>query len=234
MNAVSARVPHHDLPSVLDLLRGCQSEWRTLGVTRVRVFGSVARQEAGAESDVDVLLDFAPEAGLLTLARARDFFEGVLGYRTDAVTEAALKPPLRREVLLDAVDALRPVVHPPRQGRKRWKWRVFELLADLDALRSYTSAHTQESFSADALTRDAVLLRLLRVGEGTKYLPQELQARHPEIPWTTLRDVRNLVAHDYFGLDPALVWRSATQEFPALRPFFQALVDQAPEDAPAS
>ncbi len=234
MNALGARMPDHDLPHVLHLLRRSQHEWRSLGVTRVRVFGSVARQEAGAESDVDVLLDFAPGAGLLTLARARDFFEGVLGYRTDAVTEGALKAPLRREVLLDAVDALHPAPHPPRQGRKRWKWRVFELLADIDALRTYTAAHTLQSFSADSLTRDAVLLRLLRIGEATKYLPPQLQTLHPEIPWATLRDVRNLVAHDYFGLDVALVWLSATEEFPALRPHFQALAQHTPEEDASS
>ena len=217
---------HPALPDVLALIRQYEVQWRELGVTRVRVFGSVARQEAGAESDVDVLLDLESGAGLLTLARAREFFEHLLGYRTDAVTEAALKPPLLREVLLDSVDALHPENHPPRQGRKRWKWRVHELLADIDALRGYTAAHTLASFVADALTRDAVLLRLLRVGEATKYLPQRLQSLHPELPWANLRDVRNLVAHDYFGLDPALIWVSATREFPALRPLLQALTQE--------
>lgn len=224
-----SRLPRPDLPEVLALIRERRSEWRDLGVERVRVFGSVARQEAGAESDVDVLLDLEADAGLLTLARARDFFEHLLGYRTDAVTEAALKPPLRREVLLDAVDAFDPKLHPPRRGRKRWKWRVYELLTDIDALRDYTAGCTLVSFSADPLTRDATLLRLLRIGEGTKYLPQSLQDTYPEIPWATLCDVRNLVAHDYFGLDASLVWVSATREMQALRPLFQALA-QEPED----
>ena len=49
------------------------------------------------------------------------------------------------------------------------------------------------------------------------------------MPWATLRDVRNLVAHDYFGLDPALVWISATREFPALRPLLQALAEAGEE-----
>ncbi|TSA86161.1 DUF86 domain-containing protein [Deinococcus detaillensis] len=224
-----SRLLRPELPEVVALIRERRSEWQDLGVERVRVFGSVARQEAGAESDVDVLLDLEAGAGLLTLARARDFFEHLLGYRTDAVTEAALKPPLSREVLLDAVDALDPKLHPPRRGHKRWKWRVYELLSDIDALREYTAAHTFESFSADSLTRDAVLLRLLRIGEATKYLPQRLQDTHPEIPWATLRDVRNLVAHDYFGLDVSLVWVSVTREMQSLRPLFQALA-QEPED----
>ncbi|WP_161880305.1 HepT-like ribonuclease domain-containing protein [Deinococcus alpinitundrae] len=218
-----------DLTTVLSLIREREEEWQALGVTRVRVFGSVARQEAGAESDVDVLLDFAPGAGLLTLARAREFFERLLGHRTDAVTEAALKPPLKREVLLDAVDARKPQLHPPRDSRKRWKWRIHELLSDIAALRSYTAPHTLESFAADPLHFDAVLLRLLRIGEGTKYLPQRLQDLHPEVPWATLRDVRNLVAHDYFGLDPALVWVSATREFPALRPLLQEMAGEGEE-----
>ena len=214
---------------MLALLKERESEWKALKVTRVQVFGSVARQEAGAESDVDVLLEFAPGAGLLTLARAREYFEGLLGYRTDAVTEAGLKPPLLREVRLDAVDVLEPRPHPHRESRKRWKWRVYELLEHIDALKTYTAPHTLESFSADQQTRDAVLLRLLRIGEGTKYLPQHLQDLHPELPWANLRDVRNLIAHDYFGLDPALVWVSASQEMPKLRPALQRLA-QGEED----
>ena len=140
-------VARTDLSEVLALIRQHEAEWRSLGVTRVRVFGSVARQEAGAESDVDVLLDLSAGAGLLTLARARDAFEGWLGQRTDAVTEAALKPPLRREVLLDAVDPFDAAPRPTRRGRKRWKWRLSELLGDIDALKRYTAPHTLESFS---------------------------------------------------------------------------------------
>ncbi|MFD1732376.1 DUF86 domain-containing protein [Deinococcus malanensis] len=45
------------------------------------------------------------------------------------------------------------------------------------------------------------------------------------MPWAYLRDIRNVVAHDYFGIDPALVWHTARTELPALRPSLQALAD---------
>lgn len=218
--------PDPSLPTIAAALREGEAQWRALGVSRVRVFGSVARGEADHSADIDLLVDFAGEAGLLALMRAREVFEDLLGRRVDVVTEAALKAPLRREVLADAVDVLRVPTPPPTSHRdKRWRWRVYDLLDALDRVAGYTAGHSLESFLADGRTRDAVLRNLARLGETTKFLPPEVQDRHPDLPWALLRDVRNLVAHDYFGIDPALVWHTARSELPALRPALQALAD---------
>jgi predicted nucleotidyltransferase len=73
------------------------------GATNVRVFGSVARGDADATSDVDFLVDFEPDRSLLDLASLLVELEDLLGRPVDVVTEAGLKARVRRRVLAEAV-----------------------------------------------------------------------------------------------------------------------------------
>src|SRR5947199_166539 len=69
------------------------------GASRVRVFGSVARGQDGAGSDVDLLVDLPPGLGLLGFVRLLDDLERVLeGLKVDLVPEADLKPEIRARV----------------------------------------------------------------------------------------------------------------------------------------
>lgn len=68
----------------------------------MRVFGSHARGEAAAASDLDLLVDMAPDRDLLDLIAFKLDIEDLLGRRVDVLTEAALSPYLREEVLAEA------------------------------------------------------------------------------------------------------------------------------------
>lgn len=72
------------------------------GLGNVRVFGSVARGEEMADSDVDLLVDVAPGVGLIELGRCQSELEALLGARVDLVPAADLKPGVAGEVLAEA------------------------------------------------------------------------------------------------------------------------------------
>ncbi|MFB9993613.1 HepT-like ribonuclease domain-containing protein [Deinococcus oregonensis] len=233
MTQPASLFPDLRLYDVARTLQENADHWRALGVVRVRVFGSVAREQARNDSDVDLLVDFAssdlligPPAGLLQLMRVKALFEAVLERRVDVLTEGGLKPALRREILADCVDVMNagPPI-PPREGVKRWRWRVFDLLDAVDRAVRFTAPHTLATFAADEQAQDAVLHNLARLGETTKFIPQRIQDTHPEVPWALLRDIRNLVSHDYFGIDRELLWNTARHELPPLRAALQALAE---------
>jgi predicted nucleotidyltransferase len=73
------------------------------GATNVRVFGSVARGDADAASDVDFLVDFEAGRSLLDLASLLVELEDLLGHPVDVVTEPGLKARIRQRVLAEAV-----------------------------------------------------------------------------------------------------------------------------------
>jgi uncharacterized protein len=73
------------------------------GASNVRIFGSVARGQARADSDVDVLVDLEPGRSLLDHVALWLALEELLGCKVDVVTERGLKPDIRERVLRDAV-----------------------------------------------------------------------------------------------------------------------------------
>jgi predicted nucleotidyltransferase len=73
------------------------------GAGQVRVFGSLARGEAGPHSDVDILVTLEPGRSLLDLIALKQDLEDLLGRPVDVVTEAAVSPYIRAQVLRDAV-----------------------------------------------------------------------------------------------------------------------------------
>ncbi|MHB9072978.1 MAG: nucleotidyltransferase family protein [Desulfobaccales bacterium] len=73
------------------------------GAYNVRIFGSVARGEAGPESDVDVLVELESDRSLLDLGGFLTDLEELIECRVDVVTEKGLRPRIRDRVLLEAV-----------------------------------------------------------------------------------------------------------------------------------
>jgi uncharacterized protein len=77
---------------------------RSRGITRIRVFGSMARGDALDDSDVDLLVTLAPGTSALALGGLLLDAQELLGRRVDVITEASLHPALRGRVLADAVE----------------------------------------------------------------------------------------------------------------------------------
>jgi predicted nucleotidyltransferase len=94
------------LDTILETLRAHESELRRFGVSHASVFGSVARGEAGPDSDVDVLveLDEKRPIGIFEYARLKLYVNEILDGAGDVVNRRTLKPMLRDSILSDAVD----------------------------------------------------------------------------------------------------------------------------------
>jgi predicted nucleotidyltransferase len=89
-------------------LQSIEAEIRQLGVRRLALFGSVLRDEARPDSDVDVLVEFSP--GLKSFDRfmaLADLLEDALEHRVEVVTTEALSPYIGPHILAEARDVLR-------------------------------------------------------------------------------------------------------------------------------
>ena len=82
-----------------DRIAAHRTELARAGVQRLGVFGSVARDEAGPDSDVDILVEFVTVPDLFEFAALRDRLAEILGRPVDLTTPQALKPRLRTRVL---------------------------------------------------------------------------------------------------------------------------------------
>ena len=91
--------------AVLNILQVHREELRALGAWSLALFGSVARDEAGPSSDVDLLVELDPSLGLLGFAAIQLRLEALLGCRVDLVMKDALKRQLRDQILGEAIRA---------------------------------------------------------------------------------------------------------------------------------
>lgn len=91
---------------VLAIVETHQDSLHALGVKSLDLFGSVARDEARPDSDVDFLVEFVVEATLFDLFRVQHYLEDILGCKVDLGTRAALRQHLREPILQEAIPAL--------------------------------------------------------------------------------------------------------------------------------
>ena len=93
------------LDEVKKKLGGDRKELDRFGVKSLSIFGSFARGQAGAASDVDLLVEFSIPVGLFEFIRLKNHLERLLGLRVDLVTPDALKESLREAILKEAIRA---------------------------------------------------------------------------------------------------------------------------------
>ena len=114
-----------------------------------------------------------------------------------------------------------------RQSKLRfrdWRFRVADILGAVRAIERYTEHMSFEEFSADARTIDAVVRNLMTIGESTRWIPEQIRDAHHEVPWRTMRGVRNVVAHEYFGVDSEILWETVRTDLPPLAPTLEAIL----------
>jgi len=99
---------------------------------------------------------------------------------------------------------------------RREELYVADLVDNARAVRGYLDGVSRERWDADPVLRDAVLYRMLLLGEIASALSDELRDRYPDVAWRQIRAFRNLAVHRYFGVDWAVVWKIAQDEPPVL------------------
>jgi uncharacterized protein with HEPN domain len=95
---------------------------------------------------------------------------------------------------------------------RREELYLADLIDNVRAVRGYLDGVTRERWDAEDILRDAVLYRMLLLGEIASALPDELRDRYPQVAWRQVRAFRNLAVHKYFGVDWAVVWKIAQEE----------------------
>lgn len=98
-------------------------------------------------------------------------------------------------------------------------WRILqEIVQASEKIRAFIAPFSDvDSWYADAKSYDAVLMNFLVIGECVIRLSDECKDRYAYIPWSKIKRFRNMVAHDYFGIDAEEVWQIAQNHIPRLR-----------------
>ena len=97
-----------------------------------------------------------------------------------------------------------------------WQERVQDILDAVAEIAAFISGMTFDQFHADARTLKAVTADLSIIGEAARHVPDAIATAHPEIPWPLMCGMRNRILHEYFRVDPKIVWDTCQQDLPLL------------------
>ncbi len=84
------------------------------------------------------------------------------------------------------------------------------------AILSFVDGISCEDFIADRMRQSAVVREFEIIGEAVGKLPQALKDTSPNVAWQDIKDFRNLLTHEYFGIDLEIVWGVIQTELPEL------------------
>ena len=91
-----------------------------------------------------------------------------------------------------------------------------DILDSGNAIIEYVKDLTYEEFLTDRKTYSAAIREFEIIGEAIGKLPDELKQNRSDIEWQDIKDFRNLLAHEYFGVDLEIVWKIIEDDLPAL------------------
>ncbi len=87
------------------------------------------------------------------------------------------------------------------------------MLDAFSKIKNFTDSISYESFSADNKTQSAVIMQLQVVSELAKKVPERMKAGI-DVPWKNMAGFRDMISHDYFGLDLMTVWHTVVESVP--------------------
>ena len=81
-----------------------------------------------------------------------------------------------------------------------------------------------ESFCEDDKSIRSVEMNFIIIGEAANQIPEEIEEKYPEVPWSLMRAMRNRIVHVYFKIDERLMWDTIKNDLPPLIPMLEKLL----------
>lgn len=94
--------------------------------------------------------------------------------------------------------------------------RLQDILEAIQNIRKYAE-RGRNAFESEELIQIWIAHHIQIIGEAASHLSEEFMNRHPSIPWKDIIGMRNIIVHDYFGIDCDVVWQVVEKDIPKLK-----------------
>ena len=92
-----------------------------------------------------------------------------------------------------------------------------DIIESIEKIEEYTSGLNFEDFVNNRMVIDAVIRNIEIIGEATANIPDEIRKKYPMVPWQKMKSMRNIVVHEYFGVNLKTTWKTIKNSLPKLR-----------------
>jgi len=91
------------------------------------------------------------------------------------------------------------------------------ILQCIELIEEYVEGITKQQFLKSVQLQDSIIRRIEIMGEAVKNIPKRVKDRYPDIAWKEISGMRDILIHEYFGVDLGLTWRVATKDIRRLK-----------------
>ena len=99
----------------------------------------------------------------------------------------------------------------------RYNVYLDDIIASIEKIQQYTAGCSYETFASNTLVVDAVIRNLEIIGEAVKKLSPEMKKKHPEIEWKNIAGLRDILIHEYSGVNLRIIWDVVVHKLPSLK-----------------
>lgn len=91
------------------------------------------------------------------------------------------------------------------------------IVESIEDIEKYTKGQTKEKFAKTKMMQDAVIRKIEIIGEAVKNLPLSFRKKYSKIKWRDIAGMRDILIHEYFGVNIAVVWKTVLEDVPKLK-----------------
>lgn len=113
-----------------------------------------------------------------------------------------------------------------KKADRSYRMYLEDIVISMTRILEYTNGYSVSDFRKDYKTVDAVIRNLMIIGEASRNIPENVKARHPEVPWDEMYLLRNKVSHEYFGIDYEIIWDIVSNYIPENRTQIQRVLSE--------
>ena len=101
---------------------------------------------------------------------------------------------------------------------------LLHILEAIEKIERYVTAVGFDDFSDNDMMIDAVVRELEIIGEAARNVSDSFQEKHSQIPWHKVKAMRNVLIHEYFGVNLKVVWDTCKNDVPTLKSFVEEML----------
>ena len=102
-------------------------------------------------------------------------------------------------------------------SKREVKLYIEDIKSSIEKIESYIEGLDFDEFAKDNMVVDAIVRNLTIIGEAAKNIPKEIKEKNPDISWNEAIGMRNKVAHEYFGVDEEILWKTIKDDLPIFK-----------------
>ncbi|MCY3914971.1 MAG: DUF86 domain-containing protein [Chloroflexi bacterium] len=202
-------------------------------IKRLLLFGSVLRADFGPDSDIDMLIEYAPEAKIDAYAvlRQQADLRELIGRSVDLGTPQSLSPYIRQEVIDSAeplydVDGIYPSKRKPMHKKPdKDRLRLLHMRDAAEDAIQFATGRARAEIEKIRMLKSALVREVEVIGEAANHVSEATRALAPEIDWGKIIGMRNRLIHDYTNINLDVLWEVITYQLPPLITALNRLIE---------